>query len=227
MKKHFYSICILSIVVLPLCSRDFKELYKKSKTKISTIADSQEIPYLLSIKNSQKNSTQPCFRLYYKGNIVHSDHDVFTFFAPKGTKQFDLFITTLQPPHSTTFSSWAIAKGAQYLHLQFTKTTTLTPTKEKTWSVSKEKSDKGCAIDQNALVLLLDPAYIDSLEIVHFKQDADIIPLPSLQIKPHMSLEQCSVKATLAAMDTDPFHQRAQREYKQEEMRYLSRERTS
>lgn len=223
----FLFIISLSFPFYNWAQRDFKNLYKKSTQKAfpcsSTSLSQDEAPYVITLKNPFEYKKSFGWRMYYKGIKVTQHEGTFQFIGPKNPEEFHIVVAHIKTPDSPVIKELEVPCNVPYKYYHLKRKNDLNDTHNFRWIVYETSGNEGLSIPENALIIFLDPAYIKELFNTTWKKNSNLIILPTIGLTKDPLLEEASIKSVLAALDTDPFHRKLEKESKQEEYITISR----
>lgn len=226
-----YAFCFITSLFLSSethTTRDFKSLYKKTTQKntsykeTTTIAQS-DAHYVITIKNPFDYKKSFGWRIYFKGAIVPQEEGTFQFTGQKNPETFHIIVAHIKTPNSPIITQLEVPDGIDYKHYLLQRKNDLNNTENFRWMISESFGNKGFSIPEDALIVFLDPAYVEKLETTSWKKENNIIVLPTIRLTKDPLLEEASIKSVLAALDTDPFHRKLKEQSRTEESTKMSR----
>ncbi|MCF7900512.1 hypothetical protein K9K77_03310 [Candidatus Babeliales bacterium] len=224
----FLFIISLSLPSYSLAQRDFKNLYKKSTQKsfpdapISS-SSQDEAPYVITIKNPFEYKKSLGWRMYYKGIKVTQHEGSFQFIGAKNPEEFHIVVTHIKTPDSPLIKELEVPYNVPYKYYHLKRKDDLNDIRNFRWIIYETSGNEGFNIPEDALIIVLDPTYIKELSIASWKKESNLIVLPTIVLSKDPLLEEASIKSVLAALDTDPFHRKLEKQSKQEEYTTISR----
>ncbi len=236
---QFLFLCCLISLTSPLFGqrsrKDFLELYQKSSPPrpkrpepnlFVPAAMNKNIPmatYFFTLSSRNEANKNLAWRAYYQGQIVPQKEGVFFLTAPKHLDSFNIVVAVIKKPNQTTIASLEVPYGVDYIHYQLEKREDFSNQKKYRWKIIKEEGNQGFVVPHDALIILLEPQYIEKLEVHSWEKRSDIIMLPTIVLAGTQALQEASIKTVLAALDTDLLHSRSESEQTQKDGITLSR----
>lgn len=182
----------------------------------------QTFSYILRLKFPEHIKKIPFIKAYYKGKLLIFDQDFCILSESKMVSKFFLFITKAEN------APLVKSNGNNIIYLERKKrkpykffSITL---ENKQWIVKEEDKDTSLKIPDTSIILLLNPAFIESINTQNFKhqgiiESAYLIFLPKIIINKKIKQEeliQDNELSILASCDLNTFHTPAKKHTKQE-----------
>lgn len=194
--------------LMSLYQKSTKPKIRKKRNLITPLAFEKEIPmatYLLTFQ-TPSNFKDLALRIYWQGQIVPEKDGVFQLKAEKHRHQFDVIVGMFKPPKKLNFEFLEIPAGIDYAHYKIIRKNDINDEKKYCWVIEKTKKNNGLTVTPNMIFIFTDPAHIKKFESQSWEKSSDIVMLPIISFINSPDLHDASVKAILAALDTDLFH---------------------
>lgn len=166
--------------------------------------------------NPQKNEDMPSFRVYFKGKETKSDAECFFSINVEDEKidHYTLVLTKYPKPTPqkyNTLSGLRILPNMNYTCFSSQKV-------GNQWILRQIKLDpNSLEIPKDAVVIHLDPKYIDHIDTWNLTLNNNFIQLPRIVLKTDLldkPLERASAKSLLSSLDAAPFHEEVTQDVK-------------
>ncbi len=159
----------------------------------------------------------PNVPVYYKGSHIPAQEGAYqkreyVMTDIKKLGELSIIVASkLKAPTANTIAQFEMPSDAHYIHYSLKRTPIIKDSEEtfeETWAIQTHTGTGAVAIPNDSLVILVDPACIESIRSVAWQKEGNSLTLPTITFRKDLEKTSGYARSLLANLDVVPFHKK-------------------